>query len=123
MTATLDSTKLDEMIATNPTKLAQVVSKNAYRILAQAQMVTPRDPNRPPKDPERQVSGALRANVDVTKVDALGLVQDINYYQEYAIYQELGAPAINLPPRPFLTPAVESGAEQFIEDISKVLNE
>ena len=119
----IDTAKLDDMIATNPAKLAQVVTMNAYRILAAAQMVTPRDPARPPQDPSRQVTGALRADVEVVKVDDIGLTQDINYYTEYAIFQELGAPAINLPARPFLTPAVEAGADQFIQDIGKALNE
>ena len=117
----LDTAVLDRMIAENPKKLAQVVTKNAHRILGAAQMVTPRDPARPPNDPSQQVTGALRANVEVVKVDDIGLTQDINYYQEYAVYQELGAPAINLPARPFLTPAVEAGADQFISDIGKAI--
>jgi hypothetical protein len=117
----LDTTKLDEMIATNPGKLAQAVSKTAFRILGAAREVAPRDPARPPKDPSRQVSGALKANSDVVKVDAVGLTQRVEFYQEYAAYQELGAPAINLPARPYLTPAVEKADKQFIEDIKKAL--
>lgn len=119
----LDTSKLDQIIAKTPERVSKVVRTNAFRILAQAQMVTPRDPARPPKHPERQVTGALRANVDVTPVDPKGLTQAINYYQEYAVYQELGAPAINLPARPFLTPAVEAGIEQLIKDLQGVLNE
>ena len=117
----IDTSVLDNMIATNPKKIADVVTRNAYRILGNAQMVTPRDPARPPIDITQPVTGALRANVDVTKVDPMGLTQDINYYQEYAVYQELGAPANNMPARPFLTPAVEQGADQFIEDIKKAI--
>jgi hypothetical protein len=122
MTVTLDTAKLDAMIATNPARIAEVVGKTAFRVLAKAQSVTPRDPARPPQDPTRQVSGALRANVDVTKVDEKGLTQDVNYYQEYAIYQELGAPAINLPARPFLTPATEAESEAFIAELAKVVS-
>lgn len=119
----IDTVKLDSLIATNPKKLADVVTKNAYRILAKAQTITPRDPARPPKDLSQTVTGALRANADVTKEDAIGLVQNINYYQDYAIFQELGVPSNNMPARPFLTPAVEAGSDQFIDDIAKVINE
>lgn len=117
----LDTVKLDSMIATNPAKIADVVGKTAFRILADARIITPRDPARPPKDPERQVTGALRANSDVVNVDELGLKRNVEYYQEYALYQEMGAEAINLPARPFLTPSVEKHAEQFIRNLSKVI--
>jgi hypothetical protein len=120
-TIRLDTAKLDEMIAKNPTKIAQVVGKAAFRILADARLVTPRDPARPPQDPERQVTGALRANSDVVSTDTVGLKRNVEYYQEYAVYQELGAPAINLPARPFLTPAVEKNGEQFFKDLSEAV--
>jgi DICT domain-containing protein len=119
----LDTAKLDAMIAQDPGKLADVVGKTCFRILAEARMITPRDPARPPKDIGRKVSGALRANSDVVKVDAKGLTQRVEYYQEYAVYQEFGAPAINLPARPFLTPTVEKNNKQFVDDIIKVVNE
>ena len=117
----LDTTKLDEIIRTNPGKVADVVTKTANRILADAKMIAPRDPARPPKDPSRQVYGALKAHSDVVKVDPKGLTQNVNFYEEYAVYQELGAPAINLPARPFLTPSVEKRAEGFVADLSRVL--
>ena len=122
MSDLIDTSVLDNMIASNPKKLAEVVSHSAFRILGRAQAITPRDPARPPQDPERQVTGALRANVDVTKEDPIGLTQHINYYQEYAIYQELGAPEINLPARPFLTPEVEREEQQFVADIARVVS-
>ncbi len=118
---TVDTVLLDKMIATNPQKLADVVGKTAFRILADARQITPRDPARPPQDLSRPVSGALRANSDVVKVDQKGLTQNVEYYQEYAVYQELGAPAINLPARPFLTPTVEKNAKQFEEDLAKAI--
>jgi len=122
-TFVLDTTKLDELIRTSPGKVAEVVGKTAFRILKDARMITPRDPARPPQDPDAyKPSGELRANSDVVKVDPLGLTQNVEYYQEYAVHQELGAPAINLPPRPYLTPAVEQEAKQFVDDLGKVLN-
>lgn len=121
-TYVLDTTKLDEMIRTNPAKLVEATSKFCARVLGDARMTAPRDPARPPKDPERQVTGALKANSDITKEDAQGLTQDVNFYQEYAIYQELGAPAINLPARPFLTPAVEKNAEALIDEWAHIIS-
>lgn len=117
----LDDTKLREIIAKSPERIAEAVSKTCNRILTDARMITPRDPARPPQDPSRPVSGALRANSDVVKVDEKGLKQRVEYYQEYAIYQELGAPAINLPARPFLTPSVEKNWDQFVKDIAKAI--
>jgi HK97 gp10 family phage protein len=117
----LDTTRLDQMIRTTPEKIADVVMKTAWRILGDARMVTPRDPQRPPQDPERQVTGALKAENDVVKKDEKGHKVNVEYYQEYAIYQELGAPANNMPARPFLTPAVEKNAEQFQKDLAKAV--
>lgn len=121
MDVILDTAKLDAMIAKDPQKIADVVGKTAFRILTDARIITPRDPARPPQDPSRPVTGALRANSDVVKVDPQGLTQRVEYYQEYAIYQEFGAPAINLPARPFLTPSVEKQAEPFIKDLAKAI--
>ena len=118
----LDTVKLDSLIATTPAKVVGVVSKTAFRILGEARMNAPRDPNRPPNDPSRQVSGALKANSDVVK-QGQGLTQNVEFYQEYAVYQELGAPAINLPARSFLTPAVEKFAQQFEKDLAGILND
>ena len=118
----IDTAKLDEMIRTNPGKIAEAVGKTANRILTEARIVTPRDPARPPQDLSRPVSGALRANSDVVKVDTTGLVQNVEYYQVYAAAQELGRPEINLPARPFLTPATEKAMEQFVKDIEKAVN-
>ena len=120
-TLVLDTTKLDALIAQSPKKIADVVGKTAFRILTNARKITPRDPARPPQDMSRKVSGELRANSDVVKVDQHGLTQNVEYYQKYAPYQELGAPAINLPARPFLTPSVEGQAETFVKELAKVL--
>ncbi len=117
----IDTRKLDDMIANNPKRLGDLVFKTATQILTAARVVTPRDPARPPLDETRPVSGELRANSDVVKQDALGLTCNVEYYQEYAIYQELGAPAINLPARPFLTPATENASEQFLNELAAII--
>jgi hypothetical protein len=117
----LDTAKLDEMIRTNPAKISNIVFATAARILTQARMVTPRDPARPPNDISQPVSGALRANSNLVKVGTTQV--NVEYYQEYAPYQEYGAPAINLPARPFLTPTVEKNAAQFEKDIAKVIDQ
>lgn len=123
MSTVIDTTLLDAMIATNPAKLGQAVGMAAFHILGEAQKVTPRDPARPPQDESVPVSGALRANTDVTKEDINGLIQRVNYYQEYAPYQELGAPAINLPARPFLTPAVENGEAYLVQKVKEAIGD
>lgn len=117
----VDTTKLDELIRNTPGRAADVVVATAFRVLTRARIITPRDPERPPQDLSRPVSGALRANSDVVKQDEKGLTVNVEYYQEYAPYQELGAPAINLPARPFLTPSVEQEAAQFEKDLAKVV--
>ena len=119
----IDTTVLDRMIHENPQKFADVVGKTAFRILTKSRIITPRDPARPPKDLSQPVSGALRANSDVVKVDSKGLTQNVEFYQEYAIHQEYGAPAINLPARPFLTPTTENEAQSFIDDLAKVMRD
>jgi len=118
----LDTTKLDQIIKTTPKKVVDVVSKTAFRVLADARITAPRDPNRPPKV-DRQVSGALKANSDVVKVDLIGLTQNIEFYQVYGLAQELGRPEINLPARPYLTPSTEKNAKGFVKDLEGVLNE
>jgi hypothetical protein len=123
MTVILDTRVLDEMIANDPKRIADVVGKTATRILSEARMITPRDPNRPPVHPEAyKPSGELRANSDVVKVDPAGLTQRIEYYQVYAAAQEFGRPEINLPARPYLTPSVEKQADRFFADLAKVVN-
>ena len=72
------------------------------------------------KRPTRQVTGALKANSDVSKTDVTGLTQRISFYQVYALAQELGRPEINLPKRPYLTPAVEKAEKQFIKDLESL---
>jgi len=122
-TIKLDTAKLDQIIRETPKKVINAVSKTAFRVLADARITAPRDPNRPPQDPGRQVSGALKANSDVVKVDLIGLTQNIEFYQVYGLAQELGRPEINLPARPYLTPATEKNAKGFVKDLEVILNE
>lgn len=122
MTVKLDTAVLDRIISSAPAGFADVVSKTAFRILADARITAPRDPKRPPKFPEAyDPTGALRGNSDVVKVDPVGLTQNVEFYQEYALAQELGREEINLPPRPYLTPSVEKNAAQFERDLAKVI--
>ncbi len=123
-TLVLDTTKLDQIIRESPGKIAEVVGKTATRILVQARVVTPRDPARPPIDPDAyKPSGELRANSNAEKTDDKGLNWEVWFNQVYAAAQELGNPAMNLPARPYLTPAVEANAQQFTDDLGKVLSE
>jgi phage gpG-like protein len=117
---TIDTAVLDRMIATQPAKFLELVKKTAFEVIKSAREIAPRDPNRPPKDPERQVTGTLKANSDMVETGSLSV--NVEFYQEYAPYQELGAPAINLPARPFLTPSVEKHAQELIDDITKAVN-
>lgn len=116
----LDTKPIDEMIINDKKRLSAIIRTTAFRILADARKITPRDPARPPKNPKRKPTGSLRANSDVV-IPGDGLMATVEYYQEYAPYQELGAPAINLPARPFLTPAVEKNAKKFEADIAKAI--
>ena len=118
----VDTKELDEMIARNPQRLADAVGETAFQVLTDARIITPRDPARPPKDLSQPITGALRANSNVVKNDDIGLSWNVEYYQEYAPYQELGAPAINLPARPFLTPSVENNFKTLVSKITKAVN-
>ena len=123
MVIKIDTAKLDSIIRTNPGKVANAVSKTCNRILSDARMIAPRDPARPPKHPEIQVTGALKANSDIVKVGITGLTQRVEFYAIYALAQELGRPEINLPARPYLTPSTEKNAAGFVKDLEGVLKE
>ena len=119
----IDTKVLDAyMKSMSPANASVPVAKAAVRILTDARINAPRDPNRPPQHPEVQVTGALKANSDIVKMDVSGLTQRIEFYQVYAAAQEFGRPEINLPARPYLTPAAEKAAKKFAEDLKEMLN-
>jgi len=98
----LDTTKLNEIIAKLPGNRDKIVRAAAMHILGEARQ----------RAPVR--TGALRNNSQVT--DGRGY-SNVEFNQEYAAYVELGT--YKMAAQPYLTPAVEAEAkllEQRIKD-------
>ena len=108
----LDTKKLDELIAKNPTRAKRVIKESTFQVEAWYKERVPRDLQRPPKDMRRKVTGNLRNSIDSTFENSgfMGIVSD---GVEYGIYQELGTSRI--PARPALKPAIERLAKLWIE--------
>ena len=94
----LDTTKLDSIIAKLPGNRDKIVKAAAFEVLREAQK------NAPVK------TGALKAHADVMPYPGFS---NVEFYHEYAPYVELGT--YKMAARPFLTPAVENAAKKFVE--------
>ncbi len=106
MSVTIDTTKLDDILRKVPGNRSKVVRSAAFHILDNARAKAPVD------------TGALRDNSDVVVADN-GESANINFYQEYAHYVELGT--WKMYARPFLYTAVETERQNFIEQLKKVI--
>lgn len=93
------------------------VRRSLVNIQNAAKRRSPRDPQRPPKDPSRKVTGRLRNSI-THEVASDGLSGRSGTNTEYAPYQELGTRTI--PPRPFLFPAFEQERERFVAALRKI---
>ena len=109
ISVSVDTTKLNEIIAKLPANRDKIVKAVAFEVLREAQQKAPVD------------TGALRANADVnTKYAGDGIV-NVEFHQEYAPYVELGT--YKMAARPFLTPAVEAGEKKLVSLIKEGLIE
>jgi len=94
ISVSVDTSKLDEIIAKLPGNRDKIVEESAKHILGQARMKAP------------YKTGALRDNSLVVKGSGY---TNVEFYQEYAPYVELGT--WKMTARPFLTPAIEAEAK------------
>lgn len=90
----VDTSKLDEIIAKLPGNRDKIVKSTAMHVLGEARKRAP------------VATGALRDNSEVTDGDGY---KNIEFHQEYAAYVELGTH--KMAAQPFLTPAVEAEAK------------
>jgi len=105
----VDTTKLNEIIAKLPGNRDKIIRATAVHILGQARMRTPVG------KPKTDGRGHLRDNSNVNM--EYGGYAIVEYYPEYAPYVELGT--WKMAARPFLKPAAEDEAkllEQRIKD-------
>ena len=109
ISVSVDTTKLNEIIAKLPANRDKIVKAVAFEVLREAQQKAPVD------------TGALKANADVNTKYAGDGIMSVEFYQEYAPYVELGT--YKMAARPFLTPAVEAGEKKLVSLIKEGLIE
>jgi len=109
LSISVDTTKLNEIIAKLPANRDKIVKAVAFEVLREAQQKAPVD------------TGALKANADVNTKYAGDGIMSVEFYQEYAPYVELGT--YKMAARPFLTPAVEAGEKKLVSLIKEGLIE
>lgn len=93
----VDTAKLDEIVAKLPDNRDRIVKDTAAHILAISRQTTA----------YKNVSGELRDNNKIMPISKG--VWNVEYYQEYAPYVELGT--WKMPARPYLKPAAEAEAD------------
>ncbi len=98
ISVSVDTTKLDAIIARLPGNRDKIVRATASHILGEARKRAP------------VATGALRDNSEVVIGDGY---TNVEFRQEYAAYVELGTH--KMAAQPFLTPAVEAEAK-LLED-------
>jgi HK97 gp10 family phage protein len=86
--------------------------------------ITPRDPDRLPKDPSRPVTGRLKDSIAYKKNSRFDFsVGTLNKAPSYAYWQEFGTP--KMPPRSYLRKGIIDNAEKlyrnFIKAVSSML--
>ena len=107
----VDTSKLDEIIAKLPGNRDKIVRAAALHILEEARKRTP--VGKPKKDGR----GHLRDNSNVN-TEYAGYA-NVEYYAEYAPYVELGT--YKMTARPYLKPAVEAEAKLLEQRIKEEL--
>lgn len=94
ISVSVDTSKLDAIIAKLPGNRDKIVKAAAFHILGEARKRAP------------VATGALRDNSEVVNGDGY---TNVEFRQEYAAYVELGTH--KMAAQPFLTPAVEAEAK------------
>lgn len=70
-------------------------------IIPDIKAITPRDPDRMPKDPSRPVTGRLKDSITYNKIDRFRYeIGTLNQAPSYAFYLEFGTP--KMAPRSYL---------------------
>lgn len=105
MSVSIDTSKLNELIAQVPGRKDTVVRSAAFHILDNARVKAP------------HVTGWLRDHSDVSEKYSAQGFYNVEFYADYAGYVELGTKYMYA--RPFLRTAVETERQNFIERLSK----
>lgn len=106
ISVSVDTTKLNEIIAKLPGNRDRIVRATAQHVLGESRKRAP------------VVTGALRDNSDVTDQNGYS---NVEFHQEYAPYVELGT--WKMAARPFLKPAIEDEAKLLEQRIKEGLIE
>lgn len=107
ISVSVDTTKLDAIIKQIPGNRDKIVKETAAHVLSVSKQTTA----------YKNVSGELRDNNQIVP-EGKG-VWNVEYYQEYAPYVELGT--WKMAARPFLRPAVEAETELLTKRIKEGL--
>jgi len=107
MSVSIDTTKLNEIIATVPGNKTAIVKGAAFHVLGSARK------NAPVR------TGWLRDHSDVNSEYSKDGYYNVEFYAEYAAYVELGTK--KMAAQSFLKPAVESERQDFIDRLKKDL--
>ena len=110
ISVSVDTSKLDEIIARLPGNRDKIVRQAAEYILRNAQKRAPVGK-----------TGMLQSNAKVNTDYASSGFVNVEFHQEYAPYVELGT--YKMAARPFLTPAVEAGEKKLVSLIKEGLIE
>ena len=105
----LDVSKLNEIIGSLKENRDQVTKACAMYVLEESKK----------SSAYKNVTGKLRDNNAVSDAYANSGYYNVEYYQEYAPYVELGTSKMQA--RPFLTPAAEKGRERLVQLIREGL--
>lgn len=102
----VDTKKLNELLKTVPGNREKIVKESAFHVLGQAQKLAPVGK-----------TGALHTNANAKKKAADAW--SVEFYQEYAVYVELGT--WKMLARPFLGVAIELEEIRFQTKLKKEL--
>lgn len=87
--------------------------------------ITPRDPQRPPKNMKANVTGNLKKSIGIQKVTPLSYLVGVREWfyntEEYGFYQEYGT--IRIPPRSFLRKALLEKSPMIVKTIQDTFNQ
>ena len=116
ISVSVDTTKLNEIIAKLPGNRDKIIKATAFHILGEAKKRAPVD------------TGFLRNSGGVNDdYFAVGGFMNVEFTAEYAAYVELGThnedKSIRMPARPYLKPAVEAEAKLLEQRIKEGLIE
>lgn len=108
---TLDEKQLEDA-------LEFALDDTVLRIRSMVRDIAPRDPRRPPKNPNAKVTGNLKRSINSEKVGKFSHIVGTNQGEaEYGWYQEFGTRF--MPPRSFLRLAIIENEEVILQHFAK----